>query len=51
MSNVQIMTGNQAAAIARARGHIKAISQNYHAQNMRPRPDSWSDFIAQGGEA
>lgn len=30
---------------------IRAIVQNYHAQNMKPRPDDWADFIAAGGEA
>lgn len=29
---------------------IKGISPNYHAQNMHPRPSSWSEFIARGGD-
>ena len=28
---------------------ITGISPNYHAQNMHPRPSSWSEFIARGG--
>lgn len=30
---------------------IASIRQNYQAQNMRPRPADWRQYIFQGGEA
>ncbi len=46
-------TTRQQAAALYTKSHpgakIKGISPNYHAQNMKPRPESWSEYVARGG--
>lgn len=55
---VYASSARQAAAITTAQPcdccgktpRIVSIRPNYHAQNMHPRPASWTDYLMQGGE-
>ena len=49
---VWAMNGRQAAAIARhkaSQATIRSVRPNYHAQNMTPKPFSWSEYVTMGG--